>query len=38
VKNALIGRGISDEMDVLDVVTEILSAISHGELQAVFRS
>jgi hypothetical protein len=38
VKNALIGREISDEIDLLEVVTEILSGISHDELQAVFRS
>jgi hypothetical protein len=37
VKNALIGQEISDEIDLL-VVTEILSGISHDELQAVFRS
>jgi hypothetical protein len=38
VKNALIGREISDEIDLLEVVTEILSAISHDESQAVFGS
>jgi hypothetical protein len=38
VKNALIGQEISDEIDLLVVVTEILSGISHDELQAVFRS
>jgi hypothetical protein len=38
VKNALIGQEISDGMDLLEVVTEILSAICHDELQAVFRS
>jgi hypothetical protein len=36
-KNALIGREISDEIDLPEVVTEILSAISHDELQAAFR-
>jgi hypothetical protein len=34
----LIGREISDEIDVLDVVTVILSGISHDEWQAVFGS
>jgi hypothetical protein len=38
MKNALIGREISDEIDLLDVVTEILSGISHDELRAVFRN
>jgi hypothetical protein len=38
VKNVLIGREISDEIDLLEVVTEILSGISHDELQAVVRS
>jgi hypothetical protein len=38
VKNALFGPEISDEIDVPEVVTEILSGISHDELQAVFRS
>jgi hypothetical protein len=37
-KNALIGREISDAIDLLEVVTEILSGISHDELQVVFRS
>jgi histone-lysine N-methyltransferase SETMAR len=35
VRNALIGREISDEIDLLEAVTEILSGISHDELQAV---
>jgi transposase len=38
VKNALIAREISDEIDLLEVVTESLSGISHDELQAVLRS
>jgi hypothetical protein len=38
VKNVLIGRAISHEINLLDVVTEILSGSSHHELQAVFRS
>jgi hypothetical protein len=38
MKNALIGREISDEIDLLEVVTEILSGISHDELRAVFRN
>jgi hypothetical protein len=38
VTNALIGREISDQIDLLEVVTEILSGISHDELQAVFHS
>jgi hypothetical protein len=38
VKNALIESEISDEIDLLEVVTEILSGISHDELQAIFRS
>jgi hypothetical protein len=38
VKNALIAPEFSDEIDLLEVVTEILSSISHDELQAVFRS
>jgi hypothetical protein len=38
VKNALIGQEISDEIDLLELVTEILSGISHNELQAVFRN
>jgi hypothetical protein len=38
MKNALIGREISDENDLLELVTEILSGISHDELPAVFRN
>jgi hypothetical protein len=38
VQNALIGREIFDEIDLLDVVTEILSRLSHDELHAAFRS
>jgi transposase len=38
MKNALIGREISDEIDLLEVVTEILSGISHDEWRAVFRN
>jgi hypothetical protein len=38
VKKALIGRAISDEIDLLEVVIEILGAISQDQLQAVFRS
>jgi transposase len=38
VKKALIGQEISDKIDLLEVVTEILTGISHDELQAVFRS
>jgi histone-lysine N-methyltransferase SETMAR len=38
VRRALIGREISDEIDLLEVATEILSSISHAELQVVFRS
>jgi hypothetical protein len=38
VKNALIGQEISDEIDLRDLVTEILSGVSHHELQAVCRS
>jgi hypothetical protein len=38
VKRALIGREISHEIDLHEVVTEILSGISHDELQGVFRS
>jgi cation transport regulator ChaB len=38
VKDALIGREISDEVDLPEEVTEILSGISHDEFQAAFRS
>jgi hypothetical protein len=38
VNNALIGQEISDEIDLLEVVSKNLSGISHDELQAVFRS
>jgi hypothetical protein len=38
MKNALNGREISDEIDLLEVVTEILIGISHDELRAVFRN
>jgi hypothetical protein len=38
VKNALIAREVSDEIDLLEVVTEILSGISYDELHADFRS
>jgi hypothetical protein len=38
VKNALIGHEISDEIALLDAVTEILGGISGNELQAVFRN
>jgi histone-lysine N-methyltransferase SETMAR len=38
VKNALIGREISDEIDLLEVVTEILSGIWRDEFHAIFRS
>jgi hypothetical protein len=38
VKNALIGREISDGIDLLGLVTGILSGISHDELHGVFRS
>jgi hypothetical protein len=37
LKNALIGEEISDEIDRFGLVTEILSGISHDQLQAVFR-
>jgi hypothetical protein len=38
MKNTLIGGEIFDEIDLLEVVTEILSGISHHELRAVFRN
>jgi hypothetical protein len=38
VKNAPIRREISDEIDLPEGVTHVLSAISGDELQAVFRS
>jgi hypothetical protein len=38
MKSALTGQEIFDEIDLLELVTEILSGISHDELQAVFRS
>jgi hypothetical protein len=38
MKNALIEGEVSDEIDLLEEVTEILSGISHDELQAIFRS
>jgi hypothetical protein len=38
VKNGLIERKISDEIDVLEVVTEILNGILDVQLQRVFRS
>jgi hypothetical protein len=38
VKGALVGREIPDEVELLDAVIEILSGISHDELQAVFRN
>jgi hypothetical protein len=38
MKNALIGREVSDEIDLLEVVTEIMSGILHDELRAVFRN
>jgi hypothetical protein len=36
--NALSGREISEEIDLLEVVTEILTGISHAELRTVFRN
>jgi hypothetical protein len=38
VRNALIGRGIPDEINLLEAVTEILNGISDAELQCVSRS
>jgi hypothetical protein len=38
VENALIGRELSDEIDLLEAVTEILSGVLYDELRAVFRS
>jgi hypothetical protein len=38
MKSALIGREISDELDLLELVTEALNGISDPELQRVFRS
>jgi protein gp37 len=38
MKNALIGPEISDEIDLVEVVTEILSGISHDEFRPVFRN
>jgi hypothetical protein len=38
MKNALIRQEISDEIDLLEVVTEILGGISQDELWAVFRN
>jgi hypothetical protein len=38
MKNVLIGPEISEEIDLLEVVTEILNGISHDELRAAFRN
>jgi hypothetical protein len=38
VKRVVIGREIRDEIDLLEVVTEILNGIPGAELQRVFRS
>jgi hypothetical protein len=38
MKNALIGRENSDEIDLLEAVTGILSGMSQDELWAVFRN
>jgi hypothetical protein len=38
MKSTLIGQKISDEIDILEIVTQILDGISSEELQTVFRS
>jgi hypothetical protein len=38
VKNALIGQEIPDEIDILEIGTQILDGFSDEELQVVFRS
>jgi hypothetical protein len=38
IKDALVGQEIPDEVGLLEAAIEILSGISHDELQAVFRN
>jgi hypothetical protein len=38
IKGALVGQEIPDEVGLLEAAIEILSGISHDELQAVFRN
>jgi hypothetical protein len=38
IKSQLIGRGIPDEIGLLEAVSDILNAMSAAELQRVFRS